>query len=99
MNVGHRWCKANPKGKIPCWQAATNMVDRDSGLLLRITYKPYPNGITFTKLGYSMFSHIQLYVVLSLTKRYSAIHVKIFQMTLQFIVLWDDCHSEQCQVL
>ena len=27
-------------------------------------------------------------------KKYSAIHVNIFQMTLQFVVLWDDCHSE-----
>ena len=39
---------------------------------------PHPNCITFTKLGYPMFSHIQLYFVLSLTKKYSAIHVKIF---------------------
>ena len=68
MNVGPWWRKANPKDKVACCQAATNLVDRDSGLLLRINYKPQPNGITFTKLGYPVFLHIQLYVGLSLTK-------------------------------
>ena len=55
--------------------------------------------MTFTKLGYPVFSHVQVYVALSLARKYSAIHVKIFQTTLQVIVLWDYCHSECCQML
>ena len=68
MNVGPWWCKANPKGEVACCQAATNLVDSDTGLLLKINYKPQPNCVTFTKLGYSVLLHIQLYVGLSLTK-------------------------------
>ena len=32
-------------------------------------------------------------------KKKSATHAKIFQITLQVVVLWDDCHSECCEVL
>ena len=73
-----RW--TNLKSKAACCQAATNLVDRDQELLIWIDYKPYPNYTTFTKLGYPVFSHIQVDVALPLAKKYSAIHVKICQM-------------------
>ena len=90
---------ANSTAKAACCKVATNLVDWDWELLLRMDYKPHPTCTTFTKLGYPVLSHIQVDVALSLAKKYSAINVKISQMTLQVILLWDDCHSECCQVL
>ena len=60
---------ANLKSKAACCQAATNLVDRDWELLIWIDYRPYPNCTTFTKLGYPVFSHIQVDVALPLAKK------------------------------
>ena len=85
---------ANLKSKAACCQAATNLVDRDWELLIRIDYNPYPNSTTFTKLGYPVFSHIHIWMLLcNWQQKYSAIHVKICQTILQVVVLWDDCRN------
>ena len=42
---------------------------------------------------------ITYYVHYNLWQKKSATHAKIFQITLQVVVLWDDCHSKCCEVL
>ena len=55
---------------------------------LRERRPPWPMEITYSKSSGS------LRALPSLVKKMSATHENIFQMTLQVVVLLDECHSE-----